>query len=267
MNSQARASLALYALKNLYEQNPPNIIEDIAPDEQMHVGDAGHYFDVANSALRGIKLAMLAAEKDTFENILDFGCGHGRVLRILRAAFPDARITACDLIPAAVDYCAQIFGAIPVLSQESPDQIELEGGYDLIWCGTVLTNLNHDSWLGCMNLFHRSLAPDGVLVFTTHGRFVAERIRGGISNYDLDEHELPGLLEEFDQNGFVFRNYPLDFLRRQFPVEIAEYGISIQAPAWVCGQLAQFVGFRLVTFTERGWDNHQDIIACVRDPA
>jgi SAM-dependent methyltransferase len=265
MPTQTRAPLGLYALKNLYEQNPPGVIQDIAPDEHMHLGDTAHYFSVTNSALRGIKLAMLAAGKETFQNILDFGCGHGRVLRILRAAFPPAQITACDLIPEAVAYCAQTFDAVPVLSQVDPDQIQLEGNYDLIWCGTVLTNLSRKHWLGVLDLLHRLLAPKGVLVFTTQGRFVADRIRSGIFNYDLDDRELPRLLAEFERDGFAYRNYPTDFLRRQFPVEITEYGISIQTPVWVCSQLARYPDVRLLTYTERGWDNHQDIIACIRE--
>ena len=265
MLSQTRAPLSFYALKNLYEQDPPGVIQDIPPDEQIHGGDTDHYFRVGNSALRGIKSAMLVAGRATFENILDFGCGHGRVLRILRAAFPAARLTAWDLMPEAVEFCARTFDAIPVVSRVKPEQIELEGNYDLIWCGTVFTNLSRRHWLGVLDLLYRSLAPRGLLVFATQGRFVAERIRGGVCNYNLDAQGLPQLLAEFERDGFAYRDYPLDFLRREFPLAISEYGISIQTPVWVCSQLARYPDLQLLTYTERGWDRHQDVVACIRD--
>ena len=59
------------------------------------------------------------------KRILDLPCGHGRVLRYLSAAFPEAEITACDIMREGVDFCASTFGAIPVYSQDDPQQIPL----------------------------------------------------------------------------------------------------------------------------------------------
>ena len=51
--------------------------------------------------------------------MLDFACGHGRVMRTLKAAFPDALLTACDIDRDGVDFCARTFGAAPVYFQRT----------------------------------------------------------------------------------------------------------------------------------------------------
>src|SRR5581483_10052394 len=76
---------------------PPGVIRRISPRDEMYAGDADHYFGVGRSALRCVRLAMLAAGKQRVCRILDLPSGHGRVLRYLKAAFPEARLTACDL--------------------------------------------------------------------------------------------------------------------------------------------------------------------------
>ena len=79
--------------------------------------------------------------------ILDFPCGHGRVLRYLRAEFPQAEITACDLLRDGVDFCAANFGAIPVYSDPDPSRIGLpRDAFDLIWVGSLFTHFDAARW-------------------------------------------------------------------------------------------------------------------------
>ena len=91
------------------------------------------------SALQRIRDALEAAGKDRVSSILDFPSGHGRILRVLKAAFPDARLAAGDLNRDAVDFCAQTFGAAPIYSAQRPEDITIDDSYDLIWCGSLLT--------------------------------------------------------------------------------------------------------------------------------
>lgn len=87
----------------------------IAPRDGMYVGNAAHYFSVGLSATRSIDAALPSAPG----RILDMPCGHGRVLRFLRARFPDESVVACDLDSDGVAFCAERFRAEPVVS--SPD--------------------------------------------------------------------------------------------------------------------------------------------------
>jgi SAM-dependent methyltransferase len=258
-----KTAAGLARQRELLEREPAKISTEISPEDGMYVeGHGDHYFHVGRSALRGIRLAMLAAGKDDCHDILDMGCGYGRVLRTLQAAFPRARLTAADLVRDAVDYCARAFGAKAVYSRERPEQIRIDGTFDLVWCGTMLTNLNADRWRGFLNLFHSLLSPGGLLVFTTHGRYVADRLREGAESYGLEEEVIRKLLADYDREGFGYGDYPPHVL------EIAhidsDYGISVSSPAWICARLAELPDLRIVHLQERGWDNHQDIIACFR---
>src|SRR5262245_10124406 len=92
-----------------------DVVRTISPDEEMSRSKWGEpgYHRVGQSALHCIRLSLEAAGKDPAEvrSILDLPSGHGRVLRYLKAAFPDAALTACDLSRDGVDFCAATFGA------------------------------------------------------------------------------------------------------------------------------------------------------------
>jgi SAM-dependent methyltransferase len=259
-----RSPIRLAELRELFEWQPANVHAEISPEDGMYVeGHRDHYLSVGRSALQGIKLAMLAAGKDDCQDILDMGCGYGRVLRTLKAAFPEARLTASDLLRDAVDFCAKAFGATPAYSKERPEQIRINGTFDLIWCGTMLTNLNSDRWRGFFDLFHSLLRPGGILVFTTHGHLVADRLRNRSDTYGLQENVVRKLLEDYDRLGFGYGDYSADVL--QIAHIESDYGISVSSPSWVCSRVAELPSLRLLTYTARGWDNHQDVVACVRD--
>jgi SAM-dependent methyltransferase len=233
------------------------LIRDIAPGDAMHAHDPEHYFESGAAALRCIALALRALKKPIrIRSILDLPCGHGRVLRFLRHEFPEAEITACDIERDGVEFCAGTFGSIPAHSHEDPARIELGGGFDLIWCGSLLTHLDAGRWRGFLDLFESRLSPGGVLVFTTHGRRFGHLIRAGQwVQGGLGPERTRLLLEEYERTGFGYQDRP----RR------AGSGISLSALSWVCAEVERRPGWRLISATEMGWGN-QDVFACVRKP-
>jgi SAM-dependent methyltransferase len=143
---------------------------EISPSDSMYMGSRGAYVVAGVSALECVRDALKSVEKSTVTRILDLPCGAGRVLRVLRAAFPDANLTACDLDRDGVDFCANVLGAKPVYSRSAPDEVELDGGFDLIWCGSLFTHLDARRWPAFFDLLGQALSPGGLLVLTTHGR-------------------------------------------------------------------------------------------------
>ena len=237
------------------------MIELIAPDDGMWGGNKIHYFGVGQSALHCIRLAMQAAGIENFKNILDLPCGHGRVLRHLHDAFPGARLTACDLNIPGTLFCAETFGAEAVPGHESPDKIGLRGNYDLIWVGSLLTHLNEKACVDFLELFRANLAPKGLLVFTLHGREAERRMRQGVSGYGLDPEGLSDVLKQYSEQEFAFRSNRGD--QNALGID-SDYGISMTTPCWVFRQLCRLQDLRLVSYTEHGWDDHQDVVSLVR---
>jgi len=220
----------------------------------MFTGDPEAYFSVGRSALRCIDVSLMAAgiQSVSVRTILDLPCGHGRVLRHLSEAFPNADITACDLLHDGVDYCAGTFGASPLYSDEDAANIALEpNSFDLIWVGSLLTHLRADRWLDFLGLFQRSLRLGGLLIFSTHGREAFKRTAQE-TFYGVSGGAKAAVLFGYERRGFGYENY----------ASSNTYGHSLSRPDWVLRQIAKFPQLKVVHFAEMAWDNHHDIYAC-----
>lgn len=230
--------------------------DTISPNDEMAVADVPGYLAVGESALKAIRLAQLAARVPPPRQLLDFACGHGRVMRWLRAAFPDAQLTGSDIVTDGVDFCAQTFGARGVYSDLAPSPELFGERYDLIWVGSLFTHLDRDRWVDFLDLLHELLAPDGVLVMTTHGDLVAERMRTG-AHYGYPETAVAAALENYERTGFGFMRAEHD---------IGVYGLSISNPPWVTREVLRHADTRIVSYTEGLWANHQDVLGVVQRP-
>src|SRR5438128_2640807 len=177
-----------------------DVITEISPLDEMFDLDLESYLAKGEEALRLISLAAQAAPRDGFARILDLPCGYGRVLRHLRVAYPKADITACNIQREGVDFCAEKLGARPVYRAD-----DLEGEFDLIWCGSLLTHLPLESWRGWLDLFEAHLAPYGVLVFTVQGRRVFYLLDKGVEDHGVDPKRL---LADYAAQGSGYENYP-----------------------------------------------------------
>jgi SAM-dependent methyltransferase len=234
---------------------PSGVITDIGEGDEMYRPDRHDvYFRQALSALRCIRLALLTAGKREVHSLLDFPCGHGRVLRMLKAEFPDAKLTAGDINEDGVDFCERVFGAKPIYSAPRAKDVEIHDQFDLIWCGSLLTHLDLDRWEEFFNLLADSVAERGLFVFTAFGNWAASRLRSGEYDYNLDEDGVERILAAFDQDGFGYSDYPGQALS----------GMSLTSPEWLLAQLAAHPELRLVSFMPRGWGRHQDVLACVK---
>lgn len=251
---------------DLLREYKKRVVTAVSPDDQMvlrlddatmaRVGEKSwqdQYFRVGEAALRCIVRAMILAEKTTVSSILDLPCGHGRVLRMLRAAFPAARIAACDLDRGGVEFCARTFGAMPVYSEVDPARIPIAETFDLIWCGSLLTHVDAARYGAFVDWFIDRLAPDGLLVFTNHGRWSLDYQR--IHPY-IDEDRFRAIASEVAATGFGYRDYPHQ----------PEYGISIAQPSWVIRLLEQRRDATLLAYHERGWGHHQDVVVVWKKP-
>jgi cyclopropane fatty-acyl-phospholipid synthase-like methyltransferase len=205
-------------------------------------------------ALRRIRDAMAAIGKRDVSSLLDFPSGHGRVLRVLKAAFPDAILTAGDIDRGMVDFCVRTFGARPIYSTANPEEITITDTYDLIWCGSLLTHVNPERWRAFLSLFKESLTDDGLLVFTVSGSSLRDdRI---LRRFALQPDQAEEVIRQHDSEGVGYSDYP----------HMPGYGISLASPGWIRDQL-EAAGLRLVSHVELGWDApapRQDVVSCVR---
>lgn len=222
----------------------------ISPSELMFFRDEEHYFAVGESAIEVIERCLKAAQKPEHEikKILDLPCGHGRVLRYLKAMFPEADLTACDLLTDGVDFCATQFGATPIYSKTNPREIGLpRDTYDLIWVGSLLTHLDKGLFTAFLKVLTESLSQNGILVFTTHGRYTYHELRCRRHFYSV--------IHQYESTGFGWAD----------STPASGYGVALSSTSWVMNQIEKLPETRVAFFSERAWDAHQDVFACVRD--
>lgn len=238
------------------------LVETISPRDQMAYPGREHYFHSGRSAMACIRAGLEEAGREGggavpfgVRRILDLPCGHGRVLRHLRHAFPSAEITACDINRDGVDFCAETFGAIPVYSHDDPERIPVPRGYfDLIWVGSLFTHVEVGAWRSFLKLFRESLAPGGILIFTTAGRQVRDYMAAKLFD-GHGEAELEELVRAYDQEGYGHAPYG---------GTDESYGTSIAAADWVVDRIMEADGLRLVMHAARAWDGRQDCYTCRR---
>lgn len=99
-------------------------------------------------------------------NVLDYGFGWGRLLRLMYKYVPEQQLYGFDPWQMIVDEARAlgVRGTLEVVP-EYPDQLP-GPQFNLIYAFSVFTHLSERCHLAVLGAFHRSLADDGIIVLT-----------------------------------------------------------------------------------------------------
>lgn len=220
---------------------------NISPTETMMDGDLARYLAVGENALRAIQAAPDLIPP---QSILDLPCGHGRVARHLRAAYPGAEFFVADLDEPGADFCAAEFGAVKLTSTPDFNAIEFGRRFDLIWVGSLITHLDAEATRSFFRFVSRHLSSEGSAVVSSHGAFVAGRLfLAQRPLYGLTAAEEAGILAAYQASGYGYCQYPMQ----------QGYGISLASRNWI-RQAAAECGLIVASHEDHAWDNHQDVV-------
>ena len=225
----------------------------IAPRDTMYLDSDAHYLSVGQSASGIIEAALGSTQP---RSILDLPSGFGRVTRVLRARFPKAAITACDLDPEAVNFCAARFAARAAVSVRDFTQLRLGERYDLIWVGSLITHLPPRQTRAFFAAMVRHMTQRATLVVSSHGPSIIPRLRA--EGYGLTSEVAGELIAEFDRTGFGYRDYPVDPVYGVSQTN-ENYGISLISEAWLRQALGDS-GLVMNACHARIWDDHHDVV-------
>jgi SAM-dependent methyltransferase len=214
------------------------------------------YAERANNVMALIDATLSATGKayDDVERWLDFGCGYGRVVRFLVERIPRERISACDVVTEGVDFCASEFGVRPIRSGADLATLEL-GSFDFIYAISVISHLNERNSIAMLRLLGGSLTEGGAALFTTHGRYSLEN--PGLYGAEYEERRAE-IADEVERRGMAFLPYAF--------VSGDHYGMAWHSREFIERTMQDVHGgrVRLLLFTERGLDDHQDVFAFQR---
>ena len=229
-----------------------DLIEVISNNDPMN---NQWYFSVGRSAVEVIAAAIMASNIQNVNKALDLACGYGRVLRHIVNLFPEAEFHACDLDKDGVEFCAETFGAIPIYSPEELTDLKFESKYDLIWIGSLFTHINHDftrRWLSHLSNF---LSSQGIIIATFHGRWSQDV--HNIVPY-IGERKWKKIIKDYLLHGYGYHDYSPDESHNYIS---GSYGISLAKPHVIIRDLENIPRIRIYLYMERGWADHQDVVA------
>jgi len=147
------------------------------PDDDVQRNWTGHTGEsTLREALNFFQIVCGMTRKysgDFGENaqVLDYGCGWGRVIRFFLRDVDHANLYGCDCYPEAVETARSHnrWCTFEVVRPVPPTQFQ-SNKFDLIYLYSVFSHLSEDLHLRLLEEFHRILKPEGILVATTRAR-------------------------------------------------------------------------------------------------
>jgi SAM-dependent methyltransferase len=179
-------------------------------------------------------LGLAGRSLDSFQSILDFGCGCGRMLLWLEELGQRTKLHGTDVDPEAIEWArAHIPYCSFSVNDADPPLPYPDGAFDLVYNHSVFTHIDErrqDAWLAELR---RVVRPGGFLILTTHGEQAVqhEEVRNALE---------PGARNAIENQGIVFfdQRYPADYALPSW------YQVTYHAPWYVFEHWAKWFAIR-----------------------
>lgn len=170
------------------------------------------------------------------KNILDWGCGPGRVIRHLPEVVGNGcRYFGTDYNSKSIDWCSQNLRGIEFNKNSLEAKLPYQNDFfDAIYGISIFTHLSEPMHYNWFNELFRTLTPGGILFLTTQGdNFRVKLIATELEKYDRGELVVRGNVKEGHRTFSAF--HPKSFMKKLFEkAEILEHiEISPENKSWV----------------------------------
>lgn len=181
----------------------------------------------------------------SFGDVLDFGCGCGKVLRNLGAKADNCRRYATDIDPEAIAWCTKNLEALAQWSvNESRPPLSFEDDkFDFIYAMSVFTHLDEEYQFDWLSELKRIAKPKGILILTVHGATCAEPL--------IDDEK--SILNE---RGFFFQMGPPGSIKPDGLPDF--YQMTYHTREYVEREWSKY--FTILDYVERGIADIQDAV-------
>lgn len=105
---------------------------------------------------------------------LEFASGHGRFTRHLCKKLTNGQLLVSDVVPGSVDFLKDTMGVQGFYSSTDPAAVQIPGHYQIIFVLSLFSHLPSQAWGQWFQVLYQALAPNGVLIFSTHGAKCAQ---------------------------------------------------------------------------------------------
>ncbi|MEP6991736.1 MAG: class I SAM-dependent methyltransferase [bacterium] len=212
--------------------------------------DAGSFIRTGQTVAADIADLVQAAghSLSSFHDILDFGCGCGRVLRHMASSNPQARVCGTDIDAQAIRWCEGHMPGVNWRANQFMPPLPWENGtFDFVFSISVFTHLNEgmqDAWLAELQRVSR---PDALLLLTVHGESV---------HPSLPSEQQAALRH----SGFAFWQGVTGRLKLDGLPDF--YQSAYHTARYIEAEWSRF--FRIIAIVPRGINKHQDAVLLQR---
>jgi SAM-dependent methyltransferase len=200
-----------------------------------------YYFNDGRRSAEKVRAAMdkwIPCNAEQPPKILEFASGYGAVTRHAKTVLQPCNLHCCDIHPEAMDFISQEFHVDTIQSCDIPEELNFETEYDLIFVLSFFSHMPERTWQRWLNKLHGSLSPNGVLLFTTHGKVS---------------------MKYFPQAKLNSSGYWFEQSSEQKDLDEETYGQTITSRTYVEKQVSTLKKARLLAYEEAGWWEHQDV--------
>lgn len=202
--------------------------------------DADAYMEVGIRSAKELLGRATAFAGRPIKDVLDWGCGPGRMAGCIARDHPHIALSGCDPDVEAIAWCRDNVGGDFTVSPLHPPLSYAMESFDAVLAVSVMTHLRRRTQRQWLKELHRVLRPGGVLVATVHGTAAAAQFGvvhvPGIQDHYLDPY-MAGVL-------------PADY-----------YRTVLQTEAYTRGAWSDW--FDVVAYEEAGLELH-DLVVCKR---
>jgi len=232
------------ALQDVMEYSP----SEVPPEhlrERVHGDESQSGFEylgriVSSDSYLAIKSIIELNENC---NVLDFGCGCGRVIRYFQRFAENSKLYGTDIDNEAITWCQQNLSHIGqfIRNNNVPPLPFDDDFFDFVYSISIFTHLPEDMQFSWLEELRRVTKPGGYLILTTHG----EELFHITSKKEVDQ---------FKENGFYYavgdgtEGLP-DF-----------YQTAFHTIGYVYANWGNF--FEIKNIIKKGIAGHQDLILC-----
>lgn len=223
---------------------------DIA-DDMIWSSNAQIYFRAGIDAMRLVAKACDDHLPAAPQTVLDLPCGHGRVMRWLRQAYPEAQLLGCDTQRNGMEFCQRSFGSGIIEPADKPSQMATPQTADVIWIGSLFTHLPETEFVAFLKHLPNLLNEGGIVVFTTHGEEAMNRLQRG-REFHLQNVDQPAIEKAHNETGFAYAPYK----------KTQDYGVSFSTREFIEQHIDSIPGFKNHLESADLWCGFQDVFVC-----
>jgi SAM-dependent methyltransferase len=143
---------------------PPLHVPDLSNPIGFHCGTL-YYGDLVIEAMLRCDRSI---EKN--KNYLDFGCSSGRVVRVLKAAYPESNWLGCDPVMEAIEWAKENLPGIDFFnSLQIPPLPYDDNQFSMVFAISIWSHFSEKAAIAWFKEINRIIEPGGLLIFSTHG--------------------------------------------------------------------------------------------------